>query len=143
MREERLVCRVSIPHLGFLLLRRRRLDGSEDGQSRFNPSSGFSTSETLRWFRLFPRRAAVSIPHLGFLLLRHGKNEASNVVSRVSIPHLGFLLLRLFLSFDLRVRRRRRFNPSSGFSTSETLSMLISPALRVLLFQSLIWVFYF
>ncbi len=96
-RVERLSHVVSIPYLGFLLL--RQLDDAEDIEDI----------------------DIVSIPYLGFLLLRRSVGEPFGALGSVSIPYLGFLILRLVERVDGR-RAAVGFNSLPGFSVSYTLN---------------------
>jgi len=131
----------------------------------FNPSFGFSGSETLLGCNFRLARDLVSIPRSGFLVLRLYHELAASEGSTVSIPRSGFLVLRrlrpaiqrlhgdvsiprsgflvLRLSGPRRALRRSCcFNPSFGFSGSETrIYRWITGA--TFLFQSLVRVFWF
>ena len=63
---------VSIPSLGFLVLRRTRRKDRRWRYDCFNPFSGFSSSETSVPHRHVGGFVTVSIPSLGFLVLRRG-----------------------------------------------------------------------
>ena len=132
---------VSIPSLGFLVLRHRVLV-SERGKPpyRFNPFSGFSSSETVPYPSSALSKISVSIPSLGFLVLRRcrtlrrcirlsrfnpfsGFSSSETVCSIsaagdcpiVSIPSLGFLVLRPNVVFDEHAARELVSIPSLGF----------------------------
>jgi len=110
---------VSIPRSGFLVLRQRSQWACRVALYSFNPSFGFSGSETVGLLIRSDEDIHVSIPRSGFLVLRLSSRYTQRDLLPVSIPRSGFLVLRPSVG-QYCALSTPSFNPSFGFSGSET-----------------------